>query len=69
MTLQAISRLTAEQVEKLLAERDEKEKELQILLNKTAKDLWHFDLDAFEAEWSVSLGFYFYVYGQNPFHP
>ncbi|OAV87385.1 hypothetical protein PTTG_29452 [Puccinia triticina 1-1 BBBD Race 1] len=47
----AISRLTAEQVAKLLAERDDKEKELQILLEKTAKDLWHADLDTFEQEW------------------
>ncbi|KAA1105844.1 DNA topoisomerase 2 [Puccinia graminis f. sp. tritici] len=47
----AISRLTAEQVAKLLAERDDKEKELQILLEKTAEDLWHADLDLFEQEW------------------
>lgn len=53
----AISRLTAEQVAKLLAERDEKERELQILLGKTAQMLWQVDLDAFEAEWTVSLGF------------
>ncbi|PLW47395.1 hypothetical protein PCANC_05840 [Puccinia coronata f. sp. avenae] len=47
----AISRLTAEQVAKLLAERDDKEKELHILLEKTAPDLWNADLDAFEQEW------------------
>jgi len=47
----AISRLTAEQVAKLLAERDDKEKELHILLEKTAQDLWNVDLDAFEQEW------------------
>ncbi|MBW0470843.1 hypothetical protein O181_010558 [Austropuccinia psidii MF-1] len=47
-----ISRLTAEQVAKLLAERDDQEKELQILLEKTAQDLWRVDLDLFEHEWS-----------------
>ncbi|MBW0536310.1 hypothetical protein O181_076025, partial [Austropuccinia psidii MF-1] len=47
-----ISRLTAEQVAKLLAERDAQEKELQILLEKTAQDLWRSDLDLFEHEWS-----------------
>lgn len=47
----AISRLTTEQVAKLLAERDDKEKELQMLLEKSAQDLWHVDLDAFEQEW------------------
>ncbi|KAH9466514.1 hypothetical protein MJO28_000904 [Puccinia striiformis f. sp. tritici] len=47
----AISRLTAEQVAKLLLERDDKEKELQILLEKSAQDLWHTDLDSFEQEW------------------
>ncbi|CAH7676316.1 DNA topoisomerase II [Phakopsora pachyrhizi] len=47
----AIARLTSEQVAKLLAERDEKEKELNILLGKSANELWMADLDAFEAEW------------------
>ncbi|OBA18965.1 DNA topoisomerase 2 [Metschnikowia bicuspidata var. bicuspidata NRRL YB-4993] len=43
--------LTRERYEKLLEQRDEKEQELNILFNKSAKDLWNEDLDAFLESW------------------
>eukprot|EP01135_Chromosphaera_perkinsii_P010658 Nk52_evm58s2192 gene=Nk52_evmTU58s2192 len=39
--------LTLEKVEKLKKERDEKERELSELLDKSPEDLWHADLDDF----------------------
>lgn len=50
-----ISSLTAAKAKKLLAQRDEKENELQILLDQSPKSMWLKDLDAFEAEWQVTL--------------
>ena len=44
--------LTMERVKALTAERDEKRKEVDILLSKTAEDLWLEDLDVLE----VALG-------------
>lgn len=38
---------------KLLEERDGKEAELNVLLGKSAKDLWNADLDVFLEEWQV----------------
>ncbi|KAK9455436.1 DNA topoisomerase [Dipodascopsis uninucleata] len=43
--------LTRERYERLLKERDHKEEELNILLKKTAKDIWCEDLDDFEKSW------------------
>lgn len=36
-----------------MAQRDEKEKELQVLLDLTPKKMWSSDLDAFEVQWQV----------------
>ncbi|KAK9322223.1 DNA topoisomerase [Lipomyces orientalis] len=47
--------LTRERYEKLLRERDAKEEELNILLKKSAKDLWTHDLDEFEKGWKQFL--------------
>lgn len=43
-----ISSLTKEKVEKLTKEYEDKKRELDILMNKSAKDLWKEDLDKFE---------------------
>ncbi|GEQ71943.1 hypothetical protein JCM33374_g5629 [Metschnikowia sp. JCM 33374] len=43
--------LTRERYEKLLQQKGEKEKELNILFNKSAKDLWNEDLDEFLQSW------------------
>ncbi|KAK9459889.1 DNA topoisomerase [Lipomyces oligophaga] len=48
----AIWSLTRERYEKLLRERDAMETELNILLKKTAKDLWSHDLNEFEKTWN-----------------
>jgi DNA topoisomerase-2 len=50
----ALSSLTAEKVDKLMKERDEKEDELTALLRLSATDLWSADLDVFSAQWEVS---------------
>lgn len=50
----ALSSLTSEKVEKLLSERDAREKELEILMGRSAQDLWRADLDAFSEQWEVS---------------
>lgn len=47
--------LTRERYEKLLTQRDGKEEELNILLRKSAKDLWNDDLDAFMVSWEKLL--------------
>ncbi|KAK9243853.1 DNA topoisomerase [Lipomyces tetrasporus] len=47
--------LTRERYEKLLRERDAKEEELNVLLKKSAKDLWNHDLDEFEKGWKQFL--------------
>ncbi|ODV78226.1 DNA topoisomerase II [Suhomyces tanzawaensis NRRL Y-17324] len=51
----AIWSLTKERYEKLLKQKDEKEEELNILLRKSAKDLWNEDLDDFLVEWERFL--------------
>lgn len=51
----AIWSLTRERYEKLLKQRDEKQEELDILLRKSAKDLWNADLDNFLEEWKIFL--------------
>ncbi|EMG47037.1 TOP2 DNA topoisomerase 2 [Candida maltosa Xu316] len=51
----AIWSLTREHFERLLKQRDEKEKELEILLSKSAKDLWRADLIDFETEYDKFL--------------
>lgn len=50
----SISTLTAAKAKKLLGQRDQKEKELQILLNLSPKEMWTRDLNEFEAQWNVS---------------
>lgn len=47
--------LTRERYEKLLNQRDEKESELNILLGKSAKDLWNEDLEVFVTAWEKFL--------------
>lgn len=42
-------------MEKLLKERDEREKELIDLLKLTPNDIWNKDLDDFMNEWHVSI--------------
>ncbi|WVR06937.1 hypothetical protein IAU60_003973 [Kwoniella sp. DSM 27419] len=51
----AIWSLTAEKVEKLLAERDTKEQELMELLKLSPQDIWNRDLDNFLGEWQLCL--------------
>jgi len=51
----AIYNLTKEKVDKLLAERDSREKELNVLLKRTPQDLWKQDLDEFEKLWEEML--------------
>ena len=47
--------LTTEKVEKLLKDKGTKEAELNVLLGKSAKDLWNEDLDSFMEEWELTL--------------
>lgn len=51
----AIWNLTKERVDKLLSQRDEKEKELNILLKRTPQNLWDEDLHNFEEQWESML--------------
>jgi DNA topoisomerase-2 len=51
----SISSLTAAKAKKLLAQRDEREKELHVLLELTPKQMWLTDLDAFDAAWEEVL--------------
>lgn len=51
----SISSLTAAKAKKLLAQRDEREKELHVLLALTPKQMWLSDLDAFDAAWGKVL--------------
>ena len=51
----SISSLTAAKAKKLLAQRDEREKELHLLLELTPKQMWLSDLDAFDAAWEKVL--------------
>ncbi|GAA5985936.1 hypothetical protein JCM10908_006339 [Rhodotorula pacifica] len=51
----ALSSLTSEKVDKLLAERDARERELEELMGRTAQDLWRADLDAFSEQWEDLL--------------
>ncbi|MCO5599921.1 hypothetical protein L7F22_054028 [Adiantum nelumboides] len=51
----AIWNLTKEKVDKLLAQRDEKEKELETLLRRTPQNLWGEDLHKFEEQWQALL--------------
>ncbi|PRT56191.1 DNA topoisomerase 2 [Wickerhamiella sorbophila] len=46
-----IMSLTREMYQRLLRQRDETEEELNILLAKSAKDLWNADLDKFMEQW------------------
>ena len=50
-----IYNLTVERVERLKAQREKKEVELNELLKLTAKDLWHRDLDDLEVGWEQVL--------------
>ena len=43
------------QIEKLLQQAQEKEMELLALLKLTPIEIWQTDLDAFLAQWTVSL--------------
>lgn len=47
--------LTRERYEKLLKQKGDKEEELNVLLGKSAKDLWSEDLDAFMVSWQKFL--------------
>nr|CDI54273.1 probable DNA topoisomerase II [Melanopsichium pennsylvanicum 4] len=51
----AIYNLTKEKVEKLLRERDTKEEELKILINRTVQNLWDEDLTKFLELWEEWL--------------
>lgn len=51
----SISNLTFEKVQKLLNERDNKEKELNVLLDKTPAILWETDLDVVMIRWDEIL--------------
>ncbi|BGP57010.1 DNA topoisomerase 2 [Rhodotorula sphaerocarpa] len=51
----SLSSLTSEKVEKLLAERDAREHELEDLMGRSAQDLWRADLDAFSEQWEDLL--------------
>ena len=51
----AIWSLTREKVDKLLTQRDEKEKELNILLKRSPQNLWDEDLYHFEQKWEAIL--------------
>ncbi|GAA5863655.1 hypothetical protein JCM3774_001204 [Rhodotorula dairenensis] len=51
----ALSSLTTERVDKLVAERDARERELEELMGRTAQDLWRADLDAFSEQWEDLL--------------
>ncbi|GMM34965.1 DNA topoisomerase 2 [Saccharomycopsis crataegensis] len=47
--------LTKEKYEKLLKQKDAKDEELNLLLTKSAKDLWLIDLDGFEVAYAKFL--------------
>lgn len=47
--------LTHERYQKLLQQKGEKEEELNVLLGKSAKDLWNEDLDEFVVQWEKFL--------------
>ena len=51
----AIWSLTKEKVDRLLAQRDEKEKELNVLLKRSPQNLWDEDLHNFETKWDALL--------------
>ena len=51
----ALSSLTQEKVDRLLQQRDDKERELSALLDKRPTDLWLADLDAFLEQWDKEL--------------
>ncbi|UZJ54369.1 hypothetical protein CBS101457_003689 [Exobasidium rhododendri] len=51
----AIWSLTKEKVDKLLAQRDEKEKQLNVLLQRSPQNLWDEDLYHFEQKWEALL--------------
>lgn len=51
----ALWSLTKEKYEKLLQQRDDREKELNDLLTKSAKDLWIIDLDQFDEAYEKFL--------------
>ncbi|CAO1613505.1 unnamed protein product [Sympodiomycopsis kandeliae] len=50
-----IYNLTKEKVDRLLAQRDEKEAELKILLGRTPQNLWEQDLHDFMEQWEALL--------------
>lgn len=50
-----IYNLTKEKVDRLLAQRDEREEELKILLGRTPQNLWEQDLETFLEEWEGIL--------------
>ncbi|PWN87327.1 type II DNA topoisomerase [Acaromyces ingoldii] len=51
----AIWSLTKEKVDRLLGQRDEKERELNVLLRRTPQNLWDEDLLRFTEEWDKML--------------
>lgn len=51
----AIYSLTKEKVERLLAQRDESENELKILLGRSPQNLWEQDLEEFLMHWEAML--------------
>ena len=51
----AIWSLTRERYERMIKDRDNKESELNVLLKKSAKDLWSTDLDDFMKGWNEFL--------------
>jgi DNA topoisomerase-2 len=59
--------LTAEKVERLKRDRDEKQRELDELLGTTVKEMWFRDLDAFEQEWAVCVTQYFHLFMRRYF--
>ncbi len=51
----AIWSLTQERVEKLLRQIGDKEEEIDVLIQKSEKDLWRADLDGLAEEWQTQL--------------
>jgi DNA topoisomerase-2 len=58
--------LTKEKVEELLREKEEKVKELNILKDKTDKDLWDADLRMFETEYKKHMDEFYDYMNINP---
>jgi DNA topoisomerase-2 len=58
--------LTKEKVEQLIKEKDENTLQLEILKNKTNKDIWEDDLKIFEIEYKKHMDEFFEYVGINP---